>query len=179
MGAVLEQAKRIGKNLEKVQKALRKTYVAEAGWFPESGSYDNGAPVAMIARIQEYGANIRVFGKTPAVIPPRPFVRPTIAQYGEKYKRFAAGGVVHEIMQKGEPLKPMAQLAERMSGDLKKAILDVTEPPLRPLTIELRKRRWSNVPRRKKNIDHAEILEKPLVDTGKLINATSGKAYTK
>jgi hypothetical protein len=179
MGAVLNQAKRIGKNIDGIQKALRKTYVAEAGWFPETGSYDNGATVAQIARIQEYGANIKVFGQTPAVIPPRPFVRPTKAQFGEKYKRFAAGGVAHEIMQKGEPLKPMAQLAERISGDLKKAILDVTEPPLRPLTIELRKRRWSQIPKRKKDIKNAEILEKPLIDTGKLINSTSGKAYTK
>lgn len=171
---------RISKNIQSIVSKLGKTYVAEAGWFPETGSYSNGAPIAMIARIQEYGANIRVFGKTPAVIPPRPFVRPTVREYGARYRSLAAKGVVTEIMRKGgNPLKPMAMLAERIVGDLKKAIIAVTEPPLRPLTIELRKRRWAGIPKKKKQIKHAEILEKPLIDTGRLINSTSGKSYTR
>lgn len=170
------QSHRLHVSLHNMAQTLKKDVYAEAGWTEASGSYDNGAPVAMIATIQEYGANIKVFGKTPAVIPPRPFVRPTVRQFGAQYVRFAQRGIIAAMKKGASPLPVMAMLAERVAGDLKKAILAVFEPPLAPLTIELRRRRWANA---KSDNGYGNILTKPLIDTGRMINSVETRSGTK
>ena len=161
------QSHRLHVSLHNMTQTLKKDVYAEAGWTEASGSYDNGESVAQIALLQEYGGN---------VIPPRPFVRPTVRQFGAQYVRFAQRGIIAAMKKGASPLPVMAMLAERVAGDLKKAILAVFEPPLAPLTIELRRRRWANA---KSDNGYGNILTKPLIDTGRMINSVETRSGTK
>ncbi len=171
MSELRRQSHRLHVSLGNITKALKQNVYAEAGWTSESGSYPNGEEVARVALFQEYG------GTTGQghVVPPRPFVRPTVRAHGRKYVNFAKRGIVAALKKGADPKNVMAMLAERIAGDLQKAILDVTEPPLRPMTIAMRRRRWS---RAKTDNGYGNILEKPLIDTGRLIRSVVTESGT-
>lgn len=166
------QSRELHTVLHNMAQTLKKDVYAEAGWTEASGSYDNGESVAQIALLQEYGGT----GRGGNVIPPRPFVRPTVRQFGAQYVRFAQRGIIAAMKKGASPLPVMAMLAERVAGDLKKAILAVFEPPLAPLTVELRRRRWANA---KSDNGYGNILTKPLIDTGRMINSVETRSGTK
>ena len=171
MSELRRQSHRLHVSLGNITKALKQNVYAEAGWTAESGSYPTGENVANIAILQEYGGT----GKSGNVIPPRPFVRPTVAAQGNKYVNFAQKSII-AAMKKGEsPLSVMAMLAERIAADLKKSILAVFEPPLAPLTIKLRRERWADAGT---DNGYGGILEKPLIDTGRMINSVQTKSGT-
>lgn len=170
-GNLKRQSELLHVALGNMAKALKDNLYAEAGWTEASGSYPNGEDVARVALFQEYGGTTGT-GRT---VPPRPFVRPTARAYGRKYINFARRGIIAALKRGNDPKPVMAMLAERVAGDLKKSILAVMEPPLRPMTIAMRRRRWS---RAKTDNGYGNILEKPLIDTGRMISSVVTESGT-
>lgn len=116
----------------------------KVGWF-EGNKYPDGTPVAYVASIQE-------FGYPAGGIPPRPFIRPTIsAQQGawtdataKMVRRIGTGQMTARSV--------METLGGLAAGDIRKAIAEVTAPPLDKRTLAARRSRGNN-------------STKPLVDT--------------
>jgi hypothetical protein len=135
-----------GKKLEAALRDLARK-VSSGGTlrvgFLEGATYPDGKPVAMIAAIQEFGA-------PKAGIPPRPFFRNMIDAKSPEWPKAIAGLLKSNGMDSHKAL----QLAgEAIAGQLRQSIVDTNEPPLKPATI-----------RRKGS-------EKPLVDTGHMLNS--------
>ena len=128
--------------------------VAKVGWFPGSVEED-GTPCAEAAATNE-------FGDPAQHIPPRPFIRPTVATRQAAWaEQIAKGckGVVKGRITTREVLEAVGMMA---AGDIRKAIADVTSPPLAELTIEKRMARLSSTER-------TASIEKPLIDTGTMM----------
>ena len=129
---------------------------AKAGWF-ESSVYPNGTPVAYVAAIQEYGY--------PAGgIPPRPFMRPTIARERANWRALMLSGAKAIVAGNETPYSVMDKISAKAAGDVAKTIASITSPPLKPATIAARAR---------KRVDRSitTSLSKPLVDTALMINS--------
>ena len=103
---------------------------ARAGWF-ESARYDDGTPVAKVAIWQEYGVPERS-------IPPRPFLRPTIAEKKEEWTKDAAQVVSQVLRGKMSAEQGMTLVAQKAAGDIRQTITKVFEPELSPVTVLLR-----------------------------------------
>lgn len=130
--------------------------------FLEGATYEDGTPVAAIAVLQEYGAEInvarhnatvhRIGGKgkfvkkdiatthtdvmVPAhtiTIPPRPFFRNMIA---DKSKEWPKALALAMKATKGNAGLSLAMLGEGIRGQLKKSIRDFSDPPNAPSTIK-------------------------------------------
>lgn len=140
------------------------------GWFP-SAKYESGTPVAFVMALNELG-----HGKTP----PRPTIRPTAINQREAWAELAAKGAKGVINGTLAPDGLMELITIQAEGDLKQAILDLTEPALSPITIELRamKKRNPNLritgaivgaaARRVREPGYVtpDVSVKPLIDTG-------------
>lgn len=134
-------------------KSLKATEL-QVGWFP-GARYEDGTPVAFVATIHE-------FGSPKNNIPPRPFMRPTIARERERWGEF--------IEQEAKKIVGGVQTAPGMfeklglnvSGEIARSITNVTQPPLKAATIEAKKRKLAN-----KRTTGA--LSKPLVETGLML----------
>lgn len=106
-----------------------------------SATYPDGKSVAQVAFDNEFGTK---------KIPPRPFMRSTIA---EKKAEWIA--MVAPLVQQVGAEKAMLQLGEVIKGDIVFTILNLTNPPNAPSTIK------------KKGFD------KPLVETAQLSRSLS------
>lgn len=154
--------------------------------FPESAKYDDDTPVAGIAAVQE-------FGSTKRGIPPRPFMRPTVEKYESEWVNFIESGVEDAVIGNGNFSDKLEMLGLLVSGQIKKTISEVYDPPLSNITLALRKLRsleveitGSVVGSVAKAIkkgetkvgqlgDHSEVSTKPLVDTGIMISSVSSE----
>ena len=157
---------------------------AKAGFF-ESSKYEDGTPVAYIAAIQEFGAHIDHPGGTPykivngravfvskaegaglpvtkphpIVIPPRPFMRPTVAREQDAWLGLLRSGAKAALKGTVTAEDVMERVSARAAGDIKKTITEVNSPPLAKSTIAKRRAALSD----KKTIGN---LDKPLVASG-------------
>lgn len=128
--------------LAKISENVSKAAVLEVG-FLEGATEPDGTSIPMIAAIQEFGA--------PKVgIPPRPFFRGMIAKHSGEWpdavgKLLVANGYDAE--------KTLGQVGDGIAGQLKQSIIDTNSPPLAAATVK------------RKGFD------KPLVDTGNLLNS--------
>jgi len=156
----------------------------KVGWF-ETNKYPDGTPVAYVASIQEFGVSFTHPGGTQYVIrdgkavfvknsftgpvagvtgahaitiPPRPFMRPAIAQNENNWskvvtqlsKQVLKGSITAEGMMDG--------LGGIVSGAIAKAITDVSSPPLTAGTIATKRARMADK-------GTTGSLDKPLVET--------------
>lgn len=135
-GAKLEKA------LAQIAENLSGPAAVKVGFFA-TATYPSGKPVAMIAAIHEYGA-------PRAGIPPRPFMRPTIAKYGPTWPAAIAANLKATNY---DATKTMTRVGLGVKGQIQQAIRDVVEPPLKPATIK------------RKGFD------KPLVHTGQMLKS--------
>lgn len=126
-----------------------KGIAAKVGFF-ESAKYPDGTPVAYVAAIQEYGSG---------AIPPRSFMRTTIAEQSQEWSKQFGRASVAIIKGKIEPAAALEQLGALAAGDVKKKISEISSPPLKESTIAARLRKRAD----KKTVGK---LTKPLVDTG-------------
>jgi hypothetical protein len=155
--------------------------VGKVGWLggtrypddPASGK--QGPDVAYIATIQEYGY--------PAGgIPPRPFVRPSIAKNIEKWRAIALKYSKRVLENNGSVADVFEAVGASAQGDIDKAIVQLVEPPLSPVTIaaRLRRRKVGNaevlahkvvnkLPLTDKEQKSFGLLDKPLIDTGLML----------
>lgn len=128
----------------------------KVGWL-ESAKYDDGTPVAYVATIQE-------FGSAPQGIPPRPFMRPTIAEQQPKWQSIANHQSKALLNGTTDANSALDMLGLAAAGDIAKTISKIQEPPLKPETIKARQRGYAD----KKTVGS---LTKPLVHTGIMLNS--------
>lgn len=130
----------IMKGLKDVADRLGDSLSLSVG-FLEGGIYTDGTSVAEVAMFQEYGTR---------TIPPRPFMRKTIATHGEEW----AGNAAQLLRENNLDLSIVAPLmGELIKGQIQQSIVEFTEPPNAPSTI------------RKKGFN------KPLIDTGHMLRS--------
>lgn len=114
--------------------------VAQIG-FPSGANYEDGTSVAYVATIQEFGA--------PAVnIPPRPFMRPTVAQQKDTWVKILSQDVPKVAAGKMSAFDALDKVGIQAAADIQTTISNIYSPPNSPETI------------RQKG------SSKPLIDTG-------------
>ena len=103
------------------------------GWF-EAAKYDDQTPAAFVASVQE-------FGTAAGGIPPRPVIRPTIANHKDSWIKLLEQQL--KLVVKGglSYTKVLDRLGLLISGQIRQTISTVQEPPLSPITLALRKQR--------------------------------------
>lgn len=150
---------------------------AKVGWF-ESAKYEDGTPVAYVAAINELGPHAR------------PFMRPTIQERTQVWKAVGKKGAKQVLDGEADAGHMFDMLGLQASGDIAKTITKITDPPLSPVTLLLRKRKKAGDkitgktvgeahrevnfvgPRQKLDttLDFSGVSTKPLVDTGIMLN---------
>ena len=141
---------------------------SRVGWF-ESAKYENGAPVAGVAAVQEFGSPAKG-------IPPRLGMRATATAKREEWKRTVEQ--LSRATARGElpPGKVMEAVAMAAGGHVAATITKVTSPALKASTVAARKRRLADKGKSLKGAKGGAGvagIEKPLVDTGILLNTLS------
>lgn len=119
------------KKLQVLLEGLKTDKVGKVGWF-ETAKYQDGTPVAYVAAIQEFG-----YGP----IPPRPFFRPTITTSQAEWRAIAQSGARAILAGNATMEAVLDQIGLVAAGDVVKTISQIYNPPLSPITIELRRRR--------------------------------------
>jgi len=156
-----------GPGKEKLQvllNGLKSDKVGKVGWFP-SAKYGDGTPVAYIATIHE-------FGSPRNNIPPRPFMRPTIAKRKESWKALAEQGARAVAQGRYTVDKVLEEIGNQAAGDIGKTISEIQSPPLKAATVRARMRRYAD----KKTVG---LLTKPLNDSGLMISSISSEVEEK
>ncbi len=149
----------------------------KVGWG-ENQKYPNGVQVAYIASIQEFGnPNMR--------IPPRPFMRPSIAQYGEKWAKSFTYSAKKIFNNKLNVKQAYTLMGDVVAGDIRHTISNVSTPPLSNTTVALRRARQSgekiSVGEAYKAGQSASFVRgsgpdtKPLIDTGLMMNSLTSE----
>lgn len=118
--------------IEQALKDIQRTQ-SRVGWF-ESAKYEDGTPVAYVATIQE-------FGYPAGGIPPRATFRPTIIEQQQAWRTLIGQAVRGMIDGKRSAYQVMELLGLQAAGDVRKAISQLTAPPLALLTLMARKAR--------------------------------------
>lgn len=145
-----------GKDAETLKTILKNLdgKVGKVGWFP-SAKYEDGTPVAYVAAIQEFGSPANN-------IPPRSFMRTTIAEKEQGWAQIAENEAKKIVNGKQTTENAVTILVLKAAGDVRKKISTIYTPKLKESTIEARKRKRAD----KKTTGS---LTKPLVDTGYLL----------
>lgn len=159
--------------------------------FFDSSKYPDGTPVAYVAAIQEFGYKS---------IPPRPFLRPTLAEQRAAWTQTLTRGYKAVLNEKITLENMLNQFGAQAAGQVKIAISKVQSPPLSLSTLLLRKRRKdpdfkaggksvgqavrdANMsgprPKGDKSMDISGVSTKPLVDTGYLISQVQHSVQNK
>lgn len=148
-------------------------FQAKVGWGEEA-VYENGTSVAYVAAINEFGKHAR------------PFMRPSAIKNEQAWREIAgiAAGLITDGKITGQD--GMEMLGQRGEDDVLQAIVDVTSPPLSPITLLLRK--WRREGRKitgatvgeaaaliksGARVDVSGVSTKPLNDTGYMIATLS------
>lgn len=158
-----------GKTFAKAIQTLEKK-VAKVGWFEKSRYPEPpNVPVAYVATIQE-------FGDPTHNIPPRPFMRTTIASKKTEWADLMKQGVASILKGNTKIENVMDAIGLKAAGDIRKTISLIHEPALSQRTIDARlAKRSSNVSKSitvKRLVDNKNMtagINKPLIDTGLMI----------
>lgn len=155
--------------------------VGKVGWLggtrypddPKTGR--QGADVAYVATIQEYGY-------PGGGIPPRPFIRPTIEKNLDKWKAIALKYSKRVLKNEGTVADVFEAVGAAAQGDIDKAIVQLVDPPLSPVTIAARLNRAkvgnanalahkivNKLPLTNREQKVTGMIDKPLIDTGLML----------
>ncbi len=145
--------------LDRIDEIIKEIDRAElqVGWF-ESAKYPNKTetPVAYVASVQE-------FGNPQKGIPPRPFMRPTLAANGKAWLQYFAQESPKILAAQTTPEAVLDVVGQLASGKIREAITKIHTPPLSEKTIKARLRI-------RKDQQTVGALDKPLVFEGVLLN---------
>lgn len=128
---------RIRAYLESVPDAFANK-VARAGWIKPDKEEEEGHPEPVN---MAYVASIHEFGAPEASIPPRPFMKPAVEQYGDHWVRELEDAVRACLLnpEKFNAEELLGHLAQDMAGRFRENIERLSFVPLRPITLVLRK----------------------------------------
>ena len=139
--------------LERLIKELE-TKVVKVGYF-EHSTYPDGTPIAYVAAIQE-------MGYVKGGIPARPTLHPAMEAGTSNYKNGVARAF-RNAMAGADLVTGLNAIGEVAAGDVKQAISSLTSPSLKQSTVDARRRRH-----------HAgKASDKPLVDSGQMLQAVT------
>ncbi|MGJ0509056.1 MAG: hypothetical protein ACR652_18435 [Methylocystis sp.] len=138
--------------------------VGKVGFFPSS-KYEDGTPVAYVAAIQEFGSPAQG-------IPPRSFMRSTIAEKSPEWRAIADQGSRAMLNGNATGEQVLEAIGLKAAGDIRETISKLTTPALKPATVAARLSKRAD----KQTVG---LLTKPLVDTGTLLNAVSSAVEDK
>lgn len=124
--------------------------------FFEHSKYPDGTPIAYVAAIQE-------LGYPAGGIPPRPFLRPAMADNAAGYKNLISQAINASVAGSIALNDGLNQIGAKAAGDVQNAIRTLTTPSLDTSTIRGRARRHSK----------GKASTKPLVDTGQMLQAVT------
>ena len=130
----------------------------KVGFF-ESAKYPDGTPVAYVASIHEHGY-------APGNIPPRPMMRPTIAEQSAQWSRDFGEGAKAVVVGRYSAAQVMDAVGMKAAGDVAKTISEIKSPPLAPATVDARRRRYADG-------KTTGNLTKPLVDTAVMVTSVT------
>lgn len=137
----------------------------KVGWITGSHYMKEQIPVASVAAQNEYG--------NPKInIPARPFMRPTIMQQENKWRKMAEDGA-KKVLKDDLTLDQVLDLIGfQAEADIKKTISKIYHPALAESTILNRIRRNSRLSKIKGPLSENQVgnITKPLVDTGIMFN---------
>ncbi len=163
-----------------------KTASVKVGWF-EDNKYPNGTPVAYVASIQEFGAVSK--GIT---IPPRPFMRPTIEKDKGAWNNLFSRLSKQMLNGNGSMGTIMETIGLQVSGDIRRAIADLSSPALSPVTLQLRAWKKAGIKISRRSVGWAAALvdkgvattlsgasAHPLTDTSVMVNSLTHKVENK
>ena len=139
---------------------------SRTGWFP-SAVYEGGQPVAGVAAVQE-------FGNKSGTIPPRLGMRGVAAEKRTEWAKNAADISRAAAQGKVAPGRVMEAVAMAAEGHIRAHITKIDSPPLKQATIDARKRRLADGGK-----GAAATINKPLVDTGILLNTLTSETVPK
>lgn len=150
MAAVeLKGGQALVKRLEELAQRLGDGGTLRVG-FLEGATYPDGTPVALVAAVNE-------FGRPDRNQPPRPFFRAMIAEKQKDWPR-ALGAVAKNNDYDID--KTLGQMGEGIKGQLQESIRNLDSPVLSPVTVA------------------RKGFEKPLVDTGHMMNSVDYEVDT-
>ena len=150
----------VGKQLQKALLQLKTDKVLKVGWIENIRYPETDESVASVAAQNEYGY-------PPRNIPPRPFFRPTIIAKQNEWMKTIERGVKQILKGRANVEDTLDLLGAQVEKDVARAISTLETPALRPLTIAKRQARLVK--------KHIGRLDKPLIDTGIMLNALSHK----
>lgn len=149
----------------------------QVGFFPQDkypveaknpgsrGGSGEPVPVALVAATHELGSPQKG-------IPPRPFFRPAIVQNRATWSAFLAKSARDILAGDTTATAALERLGLAVAGDVKKAISQVTTPELADKTVEAKRRKLANG-------SGTTNVDKPLIDTGLMINSVTHEVTTK
>ena len=166
-----------------------------AGWF-ENSTYDGKTPIAGIAAVQNYGANInqtvtekqrkflhaigihlkKTTNSLNITIPARPFMDNAKERIqGQEGKDI----LMQELLRVFEGRQTMQQavlrLKEWAASIVKEELTKIQNPPLARSTVRNREKRYIS----KTKKQNPKTISKPLIDTGLMLAEVQGKAEIK
>lgn len=164
---------KLEKALIEIGKRFSKSNKLKVG-FLEDATYPDGTLVALVAATQNYGSPSKG-------IPPRPFLSNTIAAHKNEWPKELAK------LLKGNKLladKALEIMGEHIKGQIQQEIVKLTDPPLSPVTLMLRKMKFKNptlkvtmstVNEARRRVasgeGYAGVSTKPLIDTGHMLQS--------
>ena len=159
---MIRKGKGIGFDEFKSRVAELDKFNVVIGWL-SSAKYSDGVYIAGVAAVNEHGSSTKG-------IPPRPFLRPAANDNKDSWKAIVRSAAI-SILKKGSTAEQaLDALGLKVSGDIKKAIVNVTSPALKQSTIESRKRRRADG-------KTTGNLSKPLIDEGIMINSINYEVW--
>lgn len=117
---------------------------------PKDAKYPDGTPVASVLLWNEFGTTRTTEGGLVQHVPPRPVVRPVMAENSRRWGRILADVL---LAQNYNVANTLAIMGEGIVGQIKQKIAEIRDPPNAPATIA------------------AKGFDKPLIDTGQMQNS--------
>lgn len=137
----------------------------KVGWIKRQEYPDTKETVAAVAAQNEFGSYTKR-------IPPRPFMRPTIAAQENVWKKTAEDGAKQVLQGKTTIYKVLDLVGFQAEGDIKKTIKQLYSPALAEATILARIERNKRLSETKGRLSEKALgnVTKPLIDTGVMFN---------
>lgn len=154
-------------SITELRKALAEVSNTECKvGFPKAAHYSTGESVAMVAAQQEFGNAARR-------IPPRSFMRTTVAEKKNQIQQNMESGAKAALNGKLTIIQVFDQIGLYVAGEIKRKITEINSPALSQRTIQARQAKYAS------NQHLVGGLTKPLVESGLMLATVSHEVTQK